>query len=64
MSNNNQPAFRAFSVHERAGKDIFVEIGAAWSHCNGGYTLRLNALPLGDTVILRPVQEDHQPVPE
>lgn len=63
MSNNTKkPAFRAVSVHKREGKDIFAEIGAAWSNSKGGYTLRLNA-PLGDTVILRPVQEDEQPAP-
>ncbi len=65
MSNNNKkPAFRAVSIHKREGKDIFAEIGAAWPNSKGGFTLRLNALPLGDTVLLRPVQEDQQSAPE
>jgi hypothetical protein len=64
MSNNKKPAFRAVSIHKREGKDIFAEIGAAWANSKGGFTLRLNSLPLGDTILLRPVQEGQQPAPE
>lgn len=64
MTNKKKPAFRAISVHKREGKDIFAEVGAAWANSKGGFTLRLNALPLGDTILLRPVQEEEQPATE
>lgn len=60
MSNKQKPAFRAVSVHQREGKSVFAEIGAAWPNSKGGYTIRLSALPIGDTVLLRPVQEAEQ----
>jgi hypothetical protein len=55
MSTSKQkPTFRVVSVCKRDGKESFAEIGAAWATTKGGFALRLNAHPIGDTVLLRP----------
>lgn len=54
---NKKPTYRVVSVHKRDGKDSFAEIGAAWATSKGGYVLRLNAHPIGDTILLRPFTE-------
>lgn len=54
---NKKPTYRVVSVNKREGKDSFAEIGAAWATAKGGYVLRLNAHPIGDTIILRPFTE-------
>jgi hypothetical protein len=54
---SKKPAFRVVSVYKRDGKESFAEIGAAWATAKGGYALRLNAHPIGDTVLLRPFAE-------
>lgn len=56
-TSNKKPAFRVVSVHKREGKETFAEIGAAWATAKGGYAIRLNAHPMGDTVLLRPIAE-------
>ena len=57
MSKNSKPNYRVVSVNKREGKDTFAEIGAAWATAKGGYVLRLNAHPVGDTVLLLPFAE-------
>lgn len=59
MSNNSKkPIYRVVSVNKRDGKETFAEIGAAWETAKGGYVLRLNAHPIGDTILLRPFAEE------
>jgi hypothetical protein len=51
----NEPTFRAYSVIKREGeKDFWLNIGAAFSHRDGGgFTLALQALPIDGRVVLR-----------
>ncbi|GLR89756.1 hypothetical protein [Bradyrhizobium iriomotense] len=57
---NTQPTLIAFSVKEREGKPaIWTKIGAAFPHGKGpGLTIQLDALPLGDRIVLREPKED------
>ena len=58
---NTQPAFIAYSVKERGeGKQaIWTKIGAAFPHGKGkGLTIQLDALPLGDSIVLREPKEE------
>ena len=57
---NNQPTLIAFSVREREGKQaIWTKIGAAFPHGKGkGMTIQLDALPLGDSIVLREPKEE------
>lgn len=58
MSTNKKPQLHAFGIVERKGKDRFVRIGAAWPTQKGGFTIRLDALPLSDTIVLAVPRED------
>lgn len=60
MSTNKKPTFHAFGIVTRKGKDRFVKIGAAWPTEKGGFTIRLDALPLGDTIVLCVPRDDDQ----
>jgi hypothetical protein len=57
---NTQPTLIAYSVKEREGKQaIWAKIGAAFPHGKGkGLTIQLDALPLGDSIVLREPKED------
>jgi hypothetical protein len=55
---SNKPTLRAVSIHKRGDKESFHDIGAAWPTKSGGFTIRLNALPLGDTILLVPPKGD------
>jgi hypothetical protein len=61
---NNQPTLIAYSVKERGEgkKAIWSKIGAAFPHDNGkGLTIQLDALPLGDRIVLaEPKREEAQ----
>lgn len=58
MSNNTQPTHYAYSVKEREGKNaIWTKIGAVFA-AKGGMTIQLDALPLGDRIVLREPKED------
>lgn len=64
----HEPAFRAFSVVEREGRDPFWQpLGAAFENSGGGYNIILQALPLPQDgvckIVLRPPKED-QPTDE
>jgi len=65
---SNQPTFIAYSVKERGHgkKAIWTRIGAAWPFENGkGFTVQLNALPIGDRILLaEPKAEDEAPAAE
>jgi len=61
MSNNIQPTFIAFSIKERdkGRPSIWTKIGAAFPHGKGpGFTIQLDALPLGDRIVLREPKDD------
>jgi len=57
---NKQPTLIAYSVKEREGKKgIWTKIGACFPHENGsGMTVQLDALPLGDRIVLREPKDD------
>ncbi len=58
---SNKPYLIAYSVKERGEgkKAIWTKIGAAFPHANdGGLTIQLDALPLGDSIVLREPKED------
>ena len=63
-----QPTLIAFSVKDRGkGKQaIWTKIGAAFPHGKGvGLTIQLDALPLGDSIVLRePKEEKTEAEPE
>lgn len=55
-----QPSLIAYSVKERGeGKQaIWTKIGAAFPHGKGkGLTIQLDALPLGDSIVLTEPKE-------
>ena len=57
---SNKPTLIAFSVKElgKGKPNIWTKIGAAFSHDNGkGLTIQLDALPLGDRIVLREPRE-------
>ena len=65
MSENNQPAFRVYSVIPREGKDDYwLNIGLAFPHSDGkGFNVMLQALPLNAKLVLREAaEEERQPV--
>jgi hypothetical protein len=56
-----QPTFIAYSVKDRGEdkQDIWTKIGAAFTHDKGkGLTIQLDALPLGDRIVLREPKDD------
>lgn len=58
-----QPTLIAYSVKDRGeGKQaIWTKIGAAFPHGKGkGLTIQLDALPLGDSIVLREPKEDKE----
>lgn len=60
MAENQQPAYRAFTVIKREGADDFwLPIGAAFKHQDGdGLNLVLQALPIDGRVVLRVPKDD------
>lgn len=55
---NTQPTYYAYSVKEREGKSsIWTKIGAVFP-AKGGMTIQLDALPLGDRIVLREPKEE------
>ena len=57
---SKQPTLIAYSVREREGqKAVWTKIGAAWPHGNGkGLNLQLEALPIGDRIVLTEPKAD------
>ena len=52
-----KPCFDVVALRHYTGRDgderaAFTRIGAAWRRSRGGYRLRLDALPLGETIYL------------
>jgi hypothetical protein len=60
MANNQQPAYRAYSVIKREGQDDFwLPIGAAFEHADGGeLNVILQALPIDGKLVLRVPKDD------
>jgi hypothetical protein len=55
---NTKPSFIAYSVRDRDGKSsIWTRVGAAFP-AKGGFTIQLDALPLGDRIVLREPKDD------
>ena len=54
------PAFRAYTVIKKEGKDDFwLNLGVAFPHDDGeGFNLLLQALPLDGKIVLRRYKED------
>jgi hypothetical protein len=57
---SKKPTLIAYSIREREGqKAIWTRIGAAWLHGNGpGLSIQLEALPLGDRIVLTEPKAD------
>ncbi len=58
---NKKPALIAYSIRERGKgqKDIWTRIGAAWPHSSGtGFNIQLEALPMGDRIVLTEPKAD------
>ena len=52
---NTKPSLIAYAVKERGRSQsaIWTKIGAAWPHGSGsGFTIELDALPLGGRIVL------------
>jgi hypothetical protein len=63
---SHEPAFRAFSVIEREGRDAFWQpLGAAFENADGSFNVILQALPLPGVdgvckIVLRPPRDDQR----
>ena len=55
-----KPAYRAYTVIKREGKDDYwLNLGVAFAHDDGeGFNLLLQALPLDGKLVLRTYRED------
>ena len=57
---NNHPQLYAYQVSDSdAGKSYWTRIGAAWANKDGGFSLQLEALPIGGRIVLSPPKSDH-----
>ena len=58
----SKPAYRAYTVIKREGKDDFwLNLGVAFRHENGeGFNLLLQALPLDGKIVLRTYKEEEE----
>jgi hypothetical protein len=59
---DQQPAFTAYAVTKREGKDDWwTPIGAAFPHKDGsGYNIVLQTIPFDGKIVLRPPKERHE----
>ncbi|MGJ5043078.1 hypothetical protein [Bradyrhizobium sp. HKCCYLRH1062] len=65
IMSSSQPAFIGYSVNKREGKPaIWAKIGAAFPHKGTGFTIQLDALPLGDRIVLREPKDDKTVSPD
>ena len=71
MINENSPKFGAYAIEEgksevpgQETKDHWHKIGVGWEHKDEkGLTLKLNALPLNNKMVVRLFDEDRQKNP-
>ena len=54
---NRKPVYRVVTAKKNNGKSYSTDIGAAWISEDGSIAVKLNALPLGDTMYLDIVRE-------
>lgn len=61
-----RPAFRAYTVVKREGKeDYWLNLGIAFAHDDGeGFNLLLQALPIDGKIVLRTYKEDEEEKPK
>lgn len=57
---NTKPNLRAFVATQSGERSYFTEIGAAWKNKKGGFTIKLNALPVSGEIILLPPKDKQQ----
>jgi hypothetical protein len=57
---SKKPTLIAYSIREREGqKAVWTRIGAAWPHGTGnGLSIQLEALPIGDRIVLTEPKAD------
>jgi hypothetical protein len=58
---SKKPTLIAYSIRERGEnqKPVWTRIGAAWPHGSGtGFNIQLEALPLGDRIVLTEPKAD------
>jgi len=56
---SKKPELIAFVATEgKDEKSFFHRIGAAWANSKGGYSIRLDALPVNGEIVLLPPKED------
>ena len=63
---SKKPTLIAYSIRERGKgqKDIWTRIGAAWPHSSGtGFNIQLEALPMGDRIVLTEPKADEAEAP-
>jgi hypothetical protein len=54
---NTRPDMKAFVVTKSGEKSFWNEIGAAWKTKNGGYSIKLHAVPVNGEIVLLPPKE-------
>ena len=61
-----KPAFRAYTVVKREGKeDYWLNLGIAFAHEDGeGFNLLLQALPIDGKIVLRTYKEEEDEKPK
>ena len=52
------PDLIAYSVNNRGETAFWNRVGAAWKTKSGGYTIKLEALPLNGEIVLHPPKQD------
>ena len=63
-SNQQQPAFNAYSVIKREDQDDYwMSLGAAFPHADGkGFNIVLQAMPLDGKIVLRERKDSEPPL--
>jgi hypothetical protein len=52
------PDLIAYNVNNRGETAFWNRVGAAWKTKSGGYTIKLEALPVNGEIVLHPPKED------
>ena len=65
MSNNRKPNLHVFATTKRGNdKTFYTRIGSAWANKTGGYSIRLDALPVNAEMVLFPPKTQVEDTPE
>ena len=55
MNNNRKPDLHAYATSKRGNdKTFYTRIGSAWAIKSGGFSIRLDALPVNPEMVLFP----------